>query len=109
MKTFTKVLSLILVGVMCFGLFTASAFASDFVFGDNSDPVVAESATFGDSSTSGSFTFDEGNSSGSDFALPSVPAQNGDFTLNAEEQTAQTQTETKTEADAAFTFEKDGV
>lgn len=111
MKTFSKVLSMILVGVMCFGLFAGSAFASEFVFSDDGDPVVAESATFGDSSTSGSFTFDEGNSSGSDFALPSVPAQNGDFTLNAEEQPAQTetQTETKTEADTAFTFEKDGV
>ncbi len=107
MKTFTKVLSMILVGVMCFSLFAASAFAAEFQFGED-NAAVADSATFGD------FSFDDGSSSfsfssGSDFSLdatqPAAPAQDDGFALNTGDEPAeQPAAQPQEQNDGTFSF-----
>ncbi len=107
MKTFSKVLSMILVGVMCFGLFAGSAFAAEFSFSDGGDSAgFAQSSDFGgDSGFSfdgdSGFSFDAGSSSvagsssndnaGSEFAFGDAPAaqpagDSFDFKGDAEQQ-----------------------
>jgi hypothetical protein len=106
MKTFSKVLSMFLVVVMCFGLFATSAFA-DFDFGGNNNSAAGYSDGFDFGGSSAAFS--------DNFALNEAPAQetyNDSFALKAEEpeQTAEEpavveQTEeVKEEASNAFDF-----
>lgn len=115
MKTFSKVLSMILVGVMCFGLFATSAFASEFVFNDDGGSV-AQSADFG----GGDFSFE---SAGSGFSFenaepaaasdgfvleaeqPAAPAQDGGFALNEGDKQTAEQTADEEEVATGFKFE----
>jgi len=66
MKTISKVLSMFLVVVMCFGLFTMSAFATNFDFGQDASNVASAAAA------SGSNGFDFGGNAGavSNYAAP---------------------------------------
>ena len=89
MKTYSKVLSMFLVVVMCFGLFAASAFADfDFDNGGSGSFTAGESFTAGDG-------FDFGGNSGfsstatyDSYEQTAPAAQNGEFTLNTEEPAA---------------------
>ncbi len=84
MKTFSKVLSMFLVVVMCFGLFAASAFA-DFDFGTENNGGFAASEN---PASDGTFNFDGGFSTAvsESFEAPAAPAAETDtFALNIEE------------------------
>lgn len=98
MKTFSKVLSMFLVVVMCFGLFAASAFADfDFDNGSNGGFTASESFAAG-----GTFDFDGGYSAAvsESFEAPAAPAAQADtFTLNED----QAQEEAKEAAAAEVT------
>ena len=75
MNTFSKVLSMFLVVVMCFGLFATSAYATEFDFGQGSNPAGQAGFGFGnDAAASDGFTLNE------------PETQNGDnFTVNVDE------------------------
>ena len=75
MKTISKVLSMFLVVVMCFGLFSTSAFATNFDFGQN-DAATAPAAA----PAAGNDGFDfQGNSSFSSTASDSFTPNNIEF------------------------------
>ena len=60
MNTFSKVLSMFLVVVMCFGLFATSAYATEFDFGQGSNPAGQAGFGFGnDAAASDGFTLNE--------------------------------------------------
>ncbi len=98
MKTFSKVLSMFLVVVMCFGLFATSAFA-DFDFGAENNGGFAASEN---PASDGTFNFDGGFSTAvsESFEAPAAPAAQADtFTLNED----QAQEEAKEAAAAEVT------
>ncbi len=114
MKTISKVLSMFLVVVMCFGLFSTSAFATNFDFGQN-DAAAAPAAA----PAAGNDGFDfQGNSSFSstasdsftpnnvEFNDPAVaaPAASDSFNLN-ENAAAEAKTENNNTLSASQTFE----
>ncbi len=78
MNTFSKVLSMFLVVVMCLGLFATSAYATEFDFGQESNSASQAGFGFGneDSAASDSFTLNENQAQGSDT-----------FTVNVEDLT----------------------
>ena len=90
MNTFSKVLSMFLVVVMCFGLFATSAYATEFDFGQ--DTSSASQAGFG---------FGNDAAVSDSFSLNDSQAQSGDtFTVNVDEPTNDLAV-TETEAQAA--------
>ena len=98
MKTFSKVLSMILVGVMCFGLFAASAYASEFNFGDGgSDASFAQSSDFG-ADPGDSFSFggsdNEFSFGGNDAAPADASTSGSEFSFGDPAAPAQAQTDT---------------
>ena len=90
MNTFSKVLSMFLVVVMCFGLFATSAYATEFDFGQ--DTSSASQAGFG---------FGNDAAVSDSFSLNDSQTQSGDtFTVNVDEPTNDLAV-TETEAQAA--------
>ena len=85
MKTISKVLSMFLVVVMCFGLFSTSAFATNFDFGQN-DAAAAPAASsdgfdFQGNSDFSSTASDSFVPDGVQFSEPAAPAADS-FNLN---------------------------
>ena len=99
MNTFTKLLSMFLVVVMCLGLFATSAYATSFDFGGDS--------AASDTPRDGSYAFQGGSESAytptDGFApnsfeqpvydVPDMPAADGSFTVNADSPKAAVPTE----------------
>ena len=93
MKTYSRVLSMFLVVVMCFGLFSMSAYATGFDFGGEGSSAPAAPAESG-------FEFNPGYDYGSSVA--EKPANDDSFSLNIPENTVEFQ-EPKQEEKPAVT------
>ncbi len=93
MKTFSKVLSMFLVVVMCFGLFATSAYATDILAGSGSDNTGADilGGGFGDNANNGDILYKEPDAAADDYSAndAAAPADNGGVDLAAQDTAAQ--------------------
>ncbi|MBQ7435471.1 MAG: hypothetical protein IJV51_06690 [Oscillospiraceae bacterium] len=92
MKTFSKVLSMFLVVVMCFGLFATSAYATDILAGSGSDNTGSDilGGGFGDNAGNGDILFKEPDAPAADFNTDDAAlADNGGIDLAAQDTAAQ--------------------
>ncbi len=92
MKTFSKVVSMFLVVVMCFGLFTTGAYATDILAGSGSDNTGSDilGGGFGDNAGNGDILFKEPDAPAADFNTDDAAlADNGGIDLAAQDTAAQ--------------------
>ena len=111
MNTFSKVLSMFLVVVMCFGLFATSAYATEFDFGQDTSSASQAGFGFGnDAAVSDSFSLNDSQAQSGDTFTVNVDEPTNDLAVTeteaqaAEEQTA-AEDEIKVEDGNTFQFE----
>ena len=111
MNTFSKVLSMFLVVVMCFGLFATSAYATEFDFGQDTSSASQAGFGFGnDAAVSDSFSLNDSKAQSGDTFTVNVDEPTNDLAVTeteaqaAEEQTA-AEDEIKVEDGNTFQFE----
>ena len=105
MKTFSKVLSMFLVVVMCFGLFATSAYASEnFDFGNESSGSFAAADSF---TASDSFDFGGPSSiaAADTFNAPAAAAEAESFELAKDEEAQPVQQEEQFYIPSALPFQ----
>ena len=113
MNTFSKVLSMFLVVVMCFGLFATSAYAMEFDFGQGTNSTDQAGFGFGNEvAASDNFTLNESTAQSNDTFTMNVDDQINDLAgTESEAQAAEEQTAADDEikVEDANTFQFDGM
>ena len=105
MNTFSKVLSMFLVVVMCFGLFATSAYATEFDFGQDTNSTSQAGFGFGnDAADSDTFTLNESKAQSNDTFTVNVDELISDLSGNAAADDAKT-SEEKAEAEEEIKVE----